>query len=84
MACLLVRICHNLTGVQFRLFTTKLTIGAPLTLHSPNCQLLAKILIGANHEVDDLDWLGVTLLSNISGGTKAVVNKIDGEGRGEF
>ena len=67
MACLLVRICHNLTGVQLRLFTSKLTIGAPLTLHSPNCQLLAKVLIGANHEVDDLDWLEVTLLSNILG-----------------
>ena len=35
-----------------------------------------------NQEVGDLDWPGVTLLSNISGGTKAVVNKIDGEGRG--
>ena len=70
MACLLVRICHNHTGVQARLFTTELTIGAPLTLHSPNCQLLAKILIGANQEVAELDWLGVTLLSNISGGHK--------------
>ena len=57
----------TIQGAQFRLFTSELTIGAPLTLHSPNCQLLAKILIGANHEVDDLDWLGVTLLSNISG-----------------